>query len=109
MILFADGRQFQIAGSVLSDGTTIIPFSAIKILSRPSSFPLPTTGIAPPIMYLEMEIIDLGVVLAAMTTMDYNKLALYEAQRAAPARRTIPLLQQAARGIARRCGACGRR
>jgi len=114
MILFSDGRQFQIAGTVLSDGITTIPFSAVSLGAKPTNFPLPTTGIVPPILYVELDIVGEGVVLTAMSLMDYNQLAIAESQRNQPtalARQQAftPLMQRAAQSIARRCGSCGSR
>ena len=113
MILFADGRQFEIAGTVISDGTTTIPFSAISLGAKPNDFPLPTNGITPPILYVELTIIDFGAVLTALSLMDYNKLAIAESQRNQPAavmrqQAAMPMLQRAAQAVARRCGSCGR-
>jgi hypothetical protein len=114
MILFADGREFQIAGTVISDGTTVIPFSAITIGAKPNNFPLPTAGIVPPILYVELGIVDLGTVLTAMSLLDYNQLAIAESKRNQPSAITqqqtfTPLLQRAAQAITRRCGVCGSR
>ena len=116
MILFADGRQFQIAGTVISDGATVIPFSAITIGAKPINFPLSTAGITPPILYVELIIIDEGTVLTAMSIMDYNKLAIAESQRNQPSaviqqqqQASIPIFQRAAQAVARRCGSCGNR
>jgi hypothetical protein len=106
MILFADGRQFQIAGTVLSDGSTIIPFSAISLGGRPTDFPIRVAGVLPPIMYVELVIVGDGTFLAAMSTADYNILALAQ-QR--PVVQPQSFLQQAARVIGARCGACGQR
>lgn len=113
MILFADGRRFNIAGTVISDGETVIPFSAITLGAKPNNFPLPLTGITPPILYVELDIIDEGTVLTAMALNDYNQLAIAESQRNQPSaavrqQAAIPFLQRAAQSVARRCGSCGR-
>lgn len=110
MILFDDGRRFQIAGTVLSDGTTTIPFSAVSLGAKPGSFPLDTTGVSTPIIYVHLNFVDGASVVAAMSMPEYNKLALAEAQRAATPQRRMPALaQRVAAGIARRCGSCGRK
>lgn len=109
-MLFADGRTFQIAGTVLSDGTTIIPFAAITLLDRPNEFPIPPTGVVPPIIFVNVEMIDHGTILVAMSISEYNKLAIAQTHRDTPSHNAQPsILQRAATGIARRCGACGRK
>ena len=109
MILFDDGRRFQIAGTVLSDGTTTIPFSAVSLGAKPGSFPLDTTGVNTPIIYVQLNFVDGASVVAAMSMPEYNQMALAEARRVAPKRQTPTLLQRAATTVARRCGSCGRK
>lgn len=112
MILFEDGRQFIVAGTVISDGVTTIPFSAISLGAKPNNFPLPTTGITPPILYVVLTIIDEGMVLSAMSLMDYNQLAIAESQRNQPSaierQQAFTPMQRAAQAVRRACGACGR-
>lgn len=107
MIRFDDGRQFTVAGTVLANGAETIPFSAISLGPKLSSFSGALDDIAPPIMFVTL-VIDGADTPAAMSVMDYNKIALAETQRANP-RRTSPILQRVASSITRRCGACGRK
>jgi hypothetical protein len=110
MILFEDGRRFTIAGTVLSDGTTIIPFSAITVGEKPNSFPIPVVDVVPPIIYVELIIVGDGTILAAMSVMEYNKIALAQAQRSAPIpSQPLGLINRAANFVARTCGSCGKR
>lgn len=108
MILLADGRQFQIAGTVLSDGTTIIPMAAITLGQRPAEFPLPTTGVTPPILYIELIIDDAPPIVAAMSVSEYNQFAIAEAVRINNAQ-PRSVLHTLASGVARTvgCRACG--
>jgi hypothetical protein len=108
MILFADGRAFTIAGEVLSDGTTIIPFSAITIGAKETAFPLPLAGVIPPVMFVTLDIIGEGSHLTALSILDYNKLAIAQSTRNIAAAQTpLTFLQRTATTIARRCGSCG--
>lgn len=110
MILFEDGRSFQIAGTTLSDGTTIIPFSAIRLGDRPDSFPIEVTGVTPPILYVRLTIDNAPPILAAMSTMEYNQLAIAEAHRLNKTQQRGPLQRLAGAVVARTgCRACGRR
>ncbi len=107
MIRFDDGRQFTIAGTVLANGAETIPFSAISLGPKLASFAGSLADINPPIMFVTL-IIDGASIPAAMSIMDYNKIALAETQRANP-RRTSPIMQRVVSSITRRCGACGRK
>ena len=110
MILFADGRRFQIAGTVLSNGTDIIPFSAIQLGIKPSTFPLATGEVTPPILYVELHIVGEEAVVAAMSVMEYNQLAVSEAARI-NAQTAPSLLNRVAAQITRTtgCRSCGGR
>ena len=110
MILFADGRRFQIAGTILvgEDGTKI-PFSAVTLGSRPSSFPIATEGVTPPILYINLQIIDEGEILAAMSMHEYNTLALARATNKPTAAPLVRLATAVAGQIRKGCGSCGRR
>jgi hypothetical protein len=111
MLIFEDGRIFQIAGTVLSDGaSTIIPLSAVSIASRPSSFAGSTAGIIPPIIYVELAIVGEANAVAAMSMNDYNTIAIAQQQRETVAAPVAPsFLQGVAQGIVRRCAACGQK
>lgn len=114
-MLFADGRTFQIAGTVLSDGTNVIPFSAITLGAKPSSFPIATTGVGLPMIYVELAIvgepsIPSGTITAAMSMNEYNTLAIAQSQREQPQAAPIQqsLFQKMSNVVGRRCGACGK-
>lgn len=108
MIAFEDGRQFQVAGTVLADGSgNTIPFSAITIVSRPSSFTGSVVGIAPPISYVKLSIVgEAAHVVAAMSLADYNKIALSSVRKSAAP--SVSPMQRAAGYVRRKCGSCGR-
>lgn len=113
MILFADGREFRIAGVVISDGITPINFADITIKDRPSSFPLSVAGIEPPIVYVNLVIAGVGEVLTAMSSNEYNTLAIAEANRQPKGNQPIQpapqsRLNQVGNAVKRLCGSCGR-
>ena len=113
-MLFADGRTFQIAGTVLSNGTDIIPFSAITLGTKPNTFPIATTGVGLPMIYVDLAIvgepsIPSGTITAAMSMNEYNTLAIAQSQREQPQPAPIQqsVFQQMSNAIGRRCGPCG--
>lgn len=111
MILFSDGRQFTIAGTVLARGETLIPISAVTIGDRPSTFPISTEGVTPPIIYVVLQIVGDGDFLAAMSMGEYNMLALAQSQRSIkqPLPSAQSFMQRAASAVRRGCSACGRK
>lgn len=110
MILFADNRRFTIAGAHLVRAGETISLNTITTGSRPSEFPLATTGVTPPIIYVNLAIEEQGTILAAMSLKEFNTIALAQSKATlVKVPMPMPFAQRAIQRLGRVCGGCGKR